>query len=145
MVFECDSVCDSQSPTDRLPPRPPYENEDAFYADAPRKAERQIRKNRGLPASEDVGILSKIVGQLRSTTESDLGIEICSASIITPRLVGLYQDDVRDALEHAGLEYVEAPRYRLLRSGSALPKRVVDGRMAGEMVRRTTQLRGQSI
>ncbi|KAH0536745.1 hypothetical protein FGG08_006417 [Glutinoglossum americanum] len=90
---------------------PPYEDPGDSFADGPRRAKRQLRKSIGLPATGDVGALSTLIRDLRLKAESDLGIHISSAVIAVSHLVALYQDDVQDAFEYVGIEYVEPKNY----------------------------------
>jgi hypothetical protein len=81
------------------------------FEDAPRRAKRDSRKSIGLPATVDVGVLSKLIQDLRLKAEPDLGIHITSAVMAVSHLVALYQDDVEEAFEYVGIEYVEPNRY----------------------------------
>jgi hypothetical protein len=65
----------------------------------------------GLPATADVGTLGKVIRELRLKAESDSGIHISSAVMAVSHLVALYQDDVQEAFEYAGIEYVEPKGY----------------------------------
>lgn len=63
----------------------------------------------GLPASADVGYLARMIIALRSAVEDHLQTSISSAGITTMHLTALYPEDVRDACEYAGLEYLSFP------------------------------------
>jgi len=91
--------------------RPPYDDVGDSIADAERRLQRKARKDAGLPASEDVGVLSRTIARLRDKIESETGTRITSAMLSVPHLVALYQDDVQDAFEHVGLTYLEPERY----------------------------------
>src|SRR5256885_1385785 len=91
--------------------RPPYDDPGDSFVDGPRRAKREFRKSIGLPATGDVGILSKLIQDLRLKVESDLGIHISSAVMAVSHLVALYQDDVQEAFEYVGIEYVEPKNY----------------------------------
>lgn len=84
-------------------------------SDIPRVTKRNARKKMGLPASSDVGVLSKLIESLCQKAQMDLRIEIDSAVITVSHLVALYQDDIQDAFEFVGLRYVEPKKnYRPL-------------------------------
>lgn len=77
----------------------------------PRRWRRDFRKSIGLPATNDVGTLATLISGLRALAEQQLGHSINSAVLVTPKLVGIYKDDLDDALEYVGL--VPAPfRYK---------------------------------
>ena len=76
---------------------------------------RKARKAVGMPASQDVGYLAKVLLGLRAQVEEYLGQPITSAVVTTPDLIALYQEDLQDAFEYAGLHYIVVPvRYDLL-------------------------------
>lgn len=75
--------------------------------DAPRQAETRRRKSQGLPASEDVGILADMLGDLRTAAEEYLGSSIYYALAACPNLVALYREDIEDAFE---ISLSEEPR-----------------------------------
>ena len=88
--------------------------------DQPRQAKRKARKSAGLPASEDVAVLSTMLASLREATELHLNYSIDSAAATTPHLVALYFEDIFDAFEYLGLQYLQMPiRYGPLRHTSA--------------------------
>ncbi|KAL9619405.1 MAG: hypothetical protein Q9160_006000 [Pyrenula sp. 1 TL-2023] len=94
---------------------PPYSEPSDAVSDVPRVAKRNARKKIGLPASSDVGVLSRLIKSLRQKAEAEVRIKITSAVITVPHLVALYQDDIKDAFEHVRLEYVEPKKnYRPL-------------------------------
>jgi hypothetical protein len=62
------------------------------------------RKFFGLPASRDVGILSKLLSLLREQAEERLGRKVGSAVVTSPNLVALYAEDITDAMEYTGLK-----------------------------------------
>lgn len=63
---------------------------------------RWLRKLLGFPASRDVGILSRL-NPLREQVEERLGRRDESAVVAFPNLVALYDEDIPDAIEYAGL------------------------------------------
>lgn len=65
---------------------------------------RATRKRLGFPASKDVGLLSKLIQQLRRKTEMKLGQRICSVVVSSSFSIALYEEDISDALKYAGLE-----------------------------------------
>ena len=86
----------------------------------PRQLRRKARKAIGLPASQDVGFLAKMLSDLRFRVEERIGRPIESAGVATLNLVALYQEDLRDAFEYVGLRYVAFPvRYDVLYETSA--------------------------
>ncbi|KAI9855694.1 MAG: hypothetical protein M1813_009656 [Trichoglossum hirsutum] len=90
---------------------PPYDDPADAIADGPRRTKRDLRKSIGLPATDDVGVLSKLIRDLQLKAKSDLGIHISSAVISVSHLAALYQDDIREAFEYVGIEYVEPKNY----------------------------------
>lgn len=84
--------------------------------DAPCQAERARRKSQGLPASEDVGILADMLGDLRTAAEEYLGHSIYYALAACPNLVALYRQEIEDAFEYLSLS-LDNPNnlYRLFR------------------------------
>jgi hypothetical protein len=70
-----------------------------------------MRKAIGLPATADVGTLAQLIQALRQKAESQLNIHISSAIIAVSHLAALYQDDVKEAFEYVGIEYVEPKAY----------------------------------
>jgi hypothetical protein len=75
-----------------------------------REALRRFRKKLGLPASAEVSYIGRMIRQLRYATEQKLGHEIKHVVTTRPELRALYHEDMEDALEYAGLEYVEVCR-----------------------------------
>jgi hypothetical protein len=67
--------------------------------DAPRQAERARRKSQGLPASENVGILADMLGDLQTVAEEYLGHSIYYALAAYPKLAALYREDIEDVFE----------------------------------------------
>ena len=87
--------------------------------DEPRQAKRRARKTAGLPASEDVAVLSTMVASLREAAESHLGHGIDSAAATMPHLIALYFEDIHDSFEYLNLNYLDMPvRYGQLRETS---------------------------
>ena len=58
----------------------------------------------GLPASRDVGILSRLLGPLREKVEERLGRKVSSAVVTSSNIVALYAEDITDAMEYTGLK-----------------------------------------
>ena len=81
---------------------------------------RKARKALGLPASHDVGLLAKMLSDLRSRVEEQIGKPVESAGVATLNLVALYQEDMQDAFEYVGLRYLIFPvRYGITYETSA--------------------------
>ena len=81
---------------------------------------RKARKAIGLPASQDVGHLAKMLSDLRALVEEQIGKPIESAGAATLNLVALYPEDLQDAFEHVGLRYLTFPvRYDIFYETSA--------------------------
>ena len=81
---------------------------------------RKARKAIGLPASHDVGVLAKMLSDLRSRVEEQISKPVESAGVATLNLVALYQEDLQDAFEYVGLRYLTFPvRYGVLYETSA--------------------------
>ena len=74
----------------------------------------------GLPASEEVGALAKILVELRIKVEDYLGTPIESVGVTVPDLIALYSEDLQDAFEYVRLRYLSFPvRYDILYETSA--------------------------
>lgn len=100
--------------------RPPYNNLGEVWDDMPRQTLRKARKRLGLPASPDVGHLAKLISSLRKEVEKSLGHTISSVAASTLNLAALYKEDMLDAFEYVGLEYLSIPlRYDILYETSA--------------------------
>lgn len=81
----------------------------------PRQWLRKARTSVGLPASKDVGIIGKMLSDIRSKVERQLGGQIDSAAVIIINLAALYKEDILDAFEYVGLHYFDIPvRYDVL-------------------------------
>jgi len=93
------SLCSSRHPS------PPYDNLADSWDDMPRQYLRKARKAIGLPASSDVRFLAKMLSDLRASVEERVG-PITSAGVTTLHLVALYDEDLHDAFEYLGLEYL---------------------------------------
>ena len=89
-------------------PSPPYNNLGESWDDTPRQYLRKARKAIGLPASTDVGHLATLLSALRAAVEERVG-PITSAGVTTMNLVALYDEDLHDAFEYVGLEYITFP------------------------------------
>ena len=79
------------------------------WKDKPREALRSARKAIGLPASKDVGYLANVLSALKVRVDKYLGTPAESAGVTIPHLVALYQEDLQDAFEYAGLHYLAFP------------------------------------
>ncbi len=89
-------------------PSPPYDNLADSWDDMPRQYLRKARKAVGLPASSDVGFLAKMLSDLRASVGERVG-PITSAGVTSLHLVALYDEDLHDAFEYIGLEYLTFP------------------------------------
>ncbi len=87
---------------------PPYNKLGESWDDMPRQYLRKARKAVGLPASSDVGHLATLLLALRAAVEEQVG-PITSAGVTTMNLVALYDEDLHDAFEYVGLEYITFP------------------------------------
>lgn len=90
---------------------PPYTTPAQRWKDWPRQQERQARKAAGLPASEDVGAISTLVRTLKEETEKAIGFSITLAAASVPIFPALYDEDLYDSFEYAGLEYMQIIQY----------------------------------
>jgi hypothetical protein len=68
------------------------------------RAKRRLNKQRGLPATEDVGTIAGVLQQLFLRTNEVLGEKVTAAVIVRPNLPGLTNEDVDDAMEYVGLK-----------------------------------------
>ncbi len=89
-------------------PSPPYTNLGDSWDDMPRQYLRKARKAIGLPASSDVGHFATMLLDLRTAIEEQVGPITC-AGVTTMNLVALYDEDLHDAFEYVGLEYITFP------------------------------------
>lgn len=85
-------------------PSPPYKSIKECLSDEPRQILRAIRKRLGFPASNDVGLLSELIYYLRTRTEARLGQSIDHVVVSFSHNVALYEEDINDAIEYAGLK-----------------------------------------
>ena len=93
---------------------PPYQNPGDSWTDSPREAARKARKAVGLPASEEVGQLAKMMIALRAAVEKHIP-SIPSVGITISHLVAFYEEDLRDACEYAKIDCLAFPmRYNIL-------------------------------
>ncbi|ORY14386.1 hypothetical protein BCR34DRAFT_599165 [Clohesyomyces aquaticus] len=58
----------------------------------------------GLPTRKDVGIVSTLIKALKKEAEKVLGFEIKSAIASVPRFPPIYEEDLYDAFEYAGIQ-----------------------------------------
>ncbi|KAL9616042.1 MAG: hypothetical protein Q9160_009043 [Pyrenula sp. 1 TL-2023] len=84
-------------------PSPPYRKQGEWEHDLFRQIVRRTRKAIGLPASSDVGLLARLMQQLRETAESHLSQSIDAVVISYPTLTGLYVEAINDAADYVGL------------------------------------------
>ena len=72
----------------------------------PRQKPCCARKAMGLPASQDIGVISAMTKNLQSKAEAFLNTELTSPPIVaaTPSLIAMYEEDIVDAFEFAGLD-----------------------------------------
>ena len=68
---------------------------------------RRWRKSHGYPASRDAGILGEYVKKLRQEAEDFTKEPLTVTAASFPNLVALYEEDVVDAFEWAGLKHQE--------------------------------------
>ena len=87
---------------------PPYNNVGESWDDMARQYLRKARKAVGKPASQDVGHLAQMLSDLRSAVEEEVG-PITTAAVTTMHLPALYDEDLHDAFEYVGLDYVTFP------------------------------------
>lgn len=73
-------------------------------SDEPRQIWRAVRKRLGFPASDDVGLLSELIRHLCKLTEASLGQSIDSVVVSFSHNIALYEEDINDAIEYAGLK-----------------------------------------
>ncbi|KAF2110765.1 hypothetical protein BDV96DRAFT_583691 [Lophiotrema nucula] len=88
---------------------PPYDTPLHRWADAARQHLRSARKAVGLPASDDVESLSTLISSLVSASEEALGhiVDIKDAAASVTHLCAIYDEDLYDAFEYAGLSYIQ--------------------------------------
>ena len=87
---------------------PPYNKVGEVWDDMPRQYLRKARKAVGLPASQDVGHLAKMLSGLRTVVEERVG-PVMTAGVTTMHLAALYDEDLHDAFEYVGLKYITFP------------------------------------
>lgn len=76
-----------------------------------KRAKRQLNKRRGLPATEDVGIIANMIKELRLACETSLGHSITAAVAARPNLPGMRVEDLDDAMQYAGLHSLRTYNY----------------------------------
>ncbi|KAI4662663.1 uncharacterized protein J4E79_003972 [Alternaria viburni] len=84
-------------------PSPPYASLGDLWNDIPRQRERDARKQKGLPASNDVAVIATLLKAIKDVAEASVGASV-SALVSFPALPGLYQEDIVDAAYYIGLE-----------------------------------------
>jgi Ethanolamine utilization protein EutJ (predicted chaperonin) len=67
---------------------------------------RNFRKSLSFPTSNEVGALSTVIKELKEKTEKALGHTICEAAAAVPHFPAIYDEDLYDAFEYAGLNYL---------------------------------------
>ncbi|KAF4549356.1 Hypothetical protein D9617_22g067020 [Elsinoe fawcettii] len=82
---------------------PPYLDLNDAYKDWPRQEIRKWRKKIGLPASADVGVLAKMMVDLKEKANNFLDSPMDFVVVTILHLVAIYSEDISDAIEHAGL------------------------------------------
>jgi len=92
--------------TDHVNYSEPYGSMEDLWNDAPRRAWRSARKKLGLAASADAAVLAKMLTATARMAESKLGSPV-SAIQSFPALPALYQEDIKDAAEYAGLRMLK--------------------------------------
>jgi len=75
------------------------------------RMKRKFNKSHGLPATEDVGTIAKVLIDLRKMVEEKLGHNITAAVTARPNLPGLTREDLEDAMEYAGMKMLRAYNY----------------------------------
>ena len=65
---------------------------------------RRINKSLGRPPTKDIGTLSELISSLRAAVELQLNQTLDRVVVTTPQFPGLTKDDLRDAIEYAGLK-----------------------------------------
>ena len=100
-MLSCRIIC-SREKADS-PPSPPYASLGDLWNDIPRQRERDARKQKGLPASNDVAVIATLLKAIKDVAEASVGASV-SALVSFPALPGLYQEDIFDAAYHIGLE-----------------------------------------
>jgi hypothetical protein len=86
---------------------PPYGDGGEAMRDYPRQQLRKLRKRAGLPASTEAGIIGDMIIRLRLAVEASLGKRIDTAASSFPKLIALYEEEVWDGFEWAGLEHMQ--------------------------------------
>jgi hypothetical protein len=90
-----------------MPTSPPYQKPEEQFNDMPRQEWRRFRKWLGLPASGDVRVLSVMLRDLKDSAEDMLGFEVTSAGASVPQYPAIYDEDIADAFDYIGLEYLQ--------------------------------------
>ncbi|KAF2472090.1 uncharacterized protein BDR25DRAFT_302876 [Lindgomyces ingoldianus] len=74
------------------------------------RRKRNVNKWLGRPATVEVGILSSFVVDLKAAVEDTLDFPITRVFPVFPMLEGMEEDDIQDALEYTGLDWLLAER-----------------------------------
>ena len=109
----CGIIVLMHTTTDHVHDSEPYGSMEDLWNDAPRRAWRSARKKLGLAASADVAVLAKMLKATARMAESELRSPI-SAIQSFPALLALYQEDITDAAEYAGLRMLKTDSGRQL-------------------------------
>ncbi|KAF2162478.1 hypothetical protein M409DRAFT_27103 [Zasmidium cellare ATCC 36951] len=93
--------------SDAVHPTPPYYCNGA-YADSTRQWARLWRKKLGKPASEEIGALARVLIGLKGPVNKALGDlgPLKYATIATPYLPALFNEDLDDIAEYAGFQLI---------------------------------------
>lgn len=82
----------------------------------PRQQWRKFRKWLGFPASAEVGIVSALLRDLKDVAEDVLGFEVTSGGASVPWYPAVYDEDIGDAFDYLGVEYLQIIWYKFLRT-----------------------------
>lgn len=98
-----------QGPCQLTSSSPPYLTVNERAADAARQLKRRFRKYLGQPASPEVALLAGLLQSLRYEVEQVLGHNLESFIVTFPRIAGLCEEDVTDAIGYIGLRPLQLP------------------------------------
>ncbi|KAL9096019.1 MAG: hypothetical protein Q9165_001541 [Trypethelium subeluteriae] len=156
--------------TNPIPPsRPPYEywHDGGVLAglnDLPRQLARQARKAVHLPASSSAASLASMLGCLRTGAQQELpkhapsfpdiapqDLKVTHGVLSTPDFVALYDEDVRDAADYAGVTllqeeerggyFARQPRH----AAAAFVGYGLNGELTREELRNATRRKGDQV
>jgi hypothetical protein len=83
---------------------------------------RKFRKSIGLPATGDVGLLAEPLRQIIDKATSELGYRPKDALVVTPSVLGLYDDDILDAMIYTGLGQLPLRQEYVIPNGCEEPR-----------------------